>query len=159
MRSLTYRAQHVVSEQEDQEKEKTHIIQALTANDYPAWSLKTSKRTNQPNSKTKSNNKHTEQKQNRITVPLTYCRGISEKLNRVFHRHGINVYHKPTNTMRNLLVRPKDPTPVDKRCGVIIYHIECPECEQIYIGETSPPMGTRFKEHLKTEGNSNRGTC
>ena len=52
--------------------------------------------------------------------------------------------------MRNLLVRPKDPTPVDKQCGVI-YHIECPECEQKYIGETSRPMGTRFKEHLKVE--------
>ena len=41
-----------------------------------------------------------------ITVPLTNCRGISEKLNGVFHRHGANVYDKPQDTIRNLLVKP-----------------------------------------------------
>ena len=61
------------------------------------------------------------------------------------------MYHKPQNSIRNLLVKPKDPTPIVKQCGVV-YHIQCPECDQVYIGETSRPMGVRLKEHLKTDG-------
>ena len=75
--------------------------------------------------------------------------GVSEKLSRVFKRHGVNTYHKPTNTLRSQLVKPKDPTDKCKKCGVI-YQIKCDNCEAIYIGETSRSLGLRIKEHQKT---------
>ena len=33
------------------------------------------------------------------------------------------------------------------KCGVV-YDIQCPECDQHYIGETAKILGTRIKEHL-----------
>ena len=49
-----------------------------------------------------------------------------------------------------MLVKPKDKTPVGKKCGTI-YHITCDICNQVYIGETARPMSIRFKEHSATE--------
>ena len=86
----------------------------------------------------------------KITLPLPYVRGTSEKLARVFKKHGVRTYHKPVNTLRSLLVKPKDKTPIEKKCGVV-YHITCDTCDQTYIGETARSLSTRFKEHSSTE--------
>ena len=42
------------------------------------------------------------------------------------------------------MVHPKDRT---AKCGVV-YDIQCPECDQHYVGETARTLGTRIKEHL-----------
>ena len=88
----------------------------------------------------KSENQHT------VSVPLPYVRGLSEKLTRVFLKHGVRTYHKPFNTLRAQLVNPKDVTPKEQKCG-IIYHIKCDNCNNTYIGETARSFGTRFSEH------------
>jgi hypothetical protein len=49
-----------------------------------------------------------------------------------------------------MLVRPKDKSPDEKKCG-IIYQLECANCEQCYIGETARSFETRPKEHSKTK--------
>ena len=33
------------------------------------------------------------------------------------------------------------------KCGVV-YGIQCPDCDQHYMGETARPLGTQVKEHL-----------
>ena len=53
------------------------------------------------------------------------------------------------NTIREQLVNPKDPTPMEKKCEVI-YKIQCRDCEEIYIGETARPFGVRFIEHVSS---------
>ena len=50
-----------------------------------------------------------------------------------------------------LRVHPKDKSPDSDKCGVI-YKIDCPKCEDDYIGETSRAMNTRLKEHQRTKG-------
>ena len=63
----------------------------------------------------------------------------------------MNLYHKPSNTIRTLLVHPKDKTPKGQLCGTI-YHISCDQnSSHSYIGESKRPLFTRFKEHTKTE--------
>ncbi|KAJ8026455.1 hypothetical protein HOLleu_31276 [Holothuria leucospilota] len=57
------------------------------------------------------------------------------------------------NTIRSLLIHPKDKTPDSYKCGVI-YKINCPECEETYIGETARAMQARLKEHKSTTGNT-----
>ena len=61
------------------------------------------------------------------------------------------MYHLPSNTMRSILVHPKDKTPKDKKCGTI-YHITCDnDSSHTYIGESKRPFGVRFKEHTKLD--------
>ena len=84
-------------------------------------------------------------------VGLPYVEGVSDKLARVYRSHGIHMYHKPSNTIRSMLVHPKDKTPKERQCGTI-YHITCDvDPTHTYIGETKRPFGTRFKEHTKLD--------
>ena len=48
-----------------------------------------------------------------------------------------------------MVVRPKDKTPDDKKCGVV-YRITCPDCQDTYVGETGRALQTRMKDHLST---------
>ena len=73
-------------------------------------------------------------------------KGLSEQLQRVFKTHGVPTFHKPFNTLRSLLVRPKDKAEKEKQCG-LIYSIQCKHCDKEYVGETARSLGTRFKEH------------
>ena len=71
----------------------------------------------------------------------------SERLSKTFTQHAVSMCHKPVNTLRSILVHPKDKTPKDKKCGVI-YEITCDQdLTHVYIGETKRPLGKRFKEH------------
>ena len=83
-----------------------------------------------------------------MVVP--YYRGLSESLKKVCSRHGVQVYFKGSNTIKNLLVAPKDQDPIQKKSGVI-YRYKCDrvDCDEEYIGESSRAFGERFKEHHK----------
>ena len=51
------------------------------------------------------------------------------------------------------VVHPKDPTPMEKKCGVV-YKIQCRDREEVYIGETARPFGVRFREHVNSTRSS-----
>ena len=57
-------------------------------------------------------------------VVLPYVRGISEQLRRVFRAFDIPAYFKQTNTLWQLLVRPKDKVEKGKVVGQV-YNITC----------------------------------
>ena len=86
-------------------------------------------------------------KDTNINIPLPYVQGLSEKLTNIFRSHGVGTYHKPYNTIRSMLVHPKDKTPDSNKCGVI-YEISCQDCDAKYVGETARAMSIRLKEHL-----------
>ena len=73
--------------------------------------------------------------------------GTSEALTRVFKAHGVGTYNRPINTIRSILVHPKDKTPDAQKCG-LVYQVECPECPLTYIGETGRTLATRMEDHL-----------
>ena len=58
------------------------------------------------------------------------------------------VHRRPINTIRSILVHPKDKTPDAQKCG-LVYQMECPECPLTYIGETGRTLAMRMKDHLK----------
>ena len=62
-------------------------------------------------------------------VCIPYISGLSEQLQRVFKSHGVSSYHKPFNTLRSLLVSPKDMSKKEEQCGVV-YSVNCSECDQ-----------------------------
>ena len=86
--------------------------------------------------------------QARTSVGLPYIRGTSEKLARIFKNHWVRAYHKPFNSLRSILIHPKDKTLDHKKCGVI-YEIQFSECPVQFVGETARTLETRMKDHLK----------
>lgn len=75
--------------------------------------------------------------------------GISEKLRRIFNKHSIPVYFKPSNTLRQRLVHPKDRTPYTHKSN-LVYAIQCnEECKDLYIGETKQPLYKRMAQHSR----------
>ena len=65
-------------------------------------------------------------------------------------RFGIHTYFKGSNTIRNVLVSPKDKDPMVNQSGAI-YCFQCSDlsCDEGYIGENSRTFGERYKGHLK----------
>ena len=68
----------------------------------------------------------------------------------ICNKHGAQVYYKGGNTIKGLLMTPKDKDHITKKSG-IIYRFKCNRvnCDDEYIGESSRTFGERFKEHLK----------
>ena len=90
--------------------------------------------------------KSEERKKRPVVVP--YIRGFSEELKRIFGGFGVPTYFKSSNTLRQLLVHPKDPVGKDKVVGPV-YKISCEECDTTYVGETERSLKARFGEHRR----------
>ena len=86
-------------------------------------------------------------------IGLPYIQGLSEELQRIFGEHGITIFHRPFNTIRSMLVHPKDKAEKQDKCGVV-YQVPCASCPSFYVGETARSMGKRYEEHAKTDKES-----
>ena len=84
---------------------------------------------------------------------IPYIRGFSEEVRRTLGRYGVPTYFKPTNTLRQLLVKPKDQVPKDNTVGPV-YLIKCEDCEASYVGETERSLKARFMEHRRPSSNT-----
>ena len=121
-----------------------HIKSALHANGYAPWMMSIPHRKEE-----QQKEKHQDgDKKKQPPIGIPYIKGISEPVQRIFNKYGVTIYHKPINTMRQLLVHPKDKTGKEKKTGVI-YKIDCKTCEGTYIGETARTLGKRLEEHKK----------
>ena len=54
---------------------------------------------------------------------------------------------RPTNTLKNILVHPKDKDITET--SDVVYDIPCKGCDKSYIEETGRLFGTRLQEHQK----------
>ena len=97
---------------------------------------------------------HTRDKEQRpaIYAVLPYMKGVTERLKRAYAKHNVSLFSKPGYTLRNALVRPKDPLLPSEKCGVI-YKIACEQCGESYVGETERSLGERTSEHQKSIDN------
>ena len=66
-------------------------------------------------------------------MTISYVKGLSESVQRVFIKHNEATSIKPHQTLRNLLVNPKDKQEKNDKCEVV-YGIPCKSCETVYIG-------------------------
>ena len=78
---------------------------------------------------------------------IPYVAWVSECLQCVFQAQGVASYHKPFNTLRFQLVRPKNKILLEKQYG-LVYKVECGVCHKQYIRETERTLGKSFKEHI-----------
>ena len=81
---------------------------------------------------------------------IPYYKGVSESINKTCSKHGVQVYFKGGNTIKNILVAPKYQDTILKISVVICrYKRDRAERDEEYIGESSRTFEERFKEHLK----------
>ena len=140
--------------------EKTHLRNALTQCKYPKWALdKVERRLNKPSSEASdgANNQGTTGAQPATKEVKTkghnvipYTQGLCESIKKICGRYGIQTHFKGSNTIRNLLVSPRDKDPMASKSGAI-YWFQCGDlsCDDKYIGETTRIFGDRYKEYLK----------
>jgi len=145
VRTLQNRAKLLVPEKRERTLEQRHIREALSANNYPRWMMSI------PRKKKNSNNTATSTRNRVPPTGIPYIKGVSEKLKRTFNTYGVSTYHAPMNTLRSLLVHPKDKSDIKEQCGVL-YKIQCADCNAWYIGETGRALEIRVDEHQKNRG-------
>ena len=148
--TLMNRADIVVSDDQERKEEKEHIRSVLEVNGYPDWVFRQHKERVQKRRTSDSNRSRTDKKP---AIVIPYVKGVSEKLRAAFGRFKTPVYFKPTNTLRQQLVHPKDKLGKEKIVGPV-YHIPCGNCEDDYIGESERSLKARFDEHKRPSSTS-----
>ncbi|XP_072042908.1 uncharacterized protein [Amphiura filiformis] len=155
IQTLHHRADSIITDQE----EKLHVNKALekcTFCNYPKWAFD---RANKPKKARSDNNKDNANVETKGQIVLPYIKGTSEALRRTFSNYGVRVCFKPTQTLRQLLVSPKDKTEKEDIAGPV-YFIPCQgktlkgQCSESYIGETERSLKARFLEHRRPSSSS-----
>ena len=83
-----------------------------------------------------------------MVVP--YTKGLSESFKNIYNKHRTQVYFRGSNTIKRLLMAPKNKDPITPKSGVIYRHkCDMVECDEEYIAESSRTFGERSKEHMK----------
>ena len=114
--SLHHRAKTICSNHELLQQEEDHLKQALTKCNYPAWAINKIKiRTKATTNKTSRGQKNSGNNIQKPHMVIPYYKGISESLKNTCRKHGVPVYFKGGNTIRNLLMAPKDQDTIQKK--------------------------------------------
>ena len=102
----------------DKDEERMHISNVLLANGYP-HSLINSRLP----SRLHQTDESTDRTQPKATVVIPYIKHVSEGIRRILSKVDIRTCFKPNQTLRQLLVHPKDKIPLsDKTTKWIVVH-------------------------------------
>ena len=138
--TLFHRASTVCSTPQLLQKEEEHLFRALTRCKYPTWAIKRARmRSQNPNISKAKRTKQTGQQANRnLYMVVPYHQGLSERIKRSCNTFGVQVFFKGGQTIKNLLMAPKDKDPLKNKSGVI-YRFKCSQhgCTEEYIGESA----------------------
>ena len=111
---------------------------------YKDWSFKRACTRKQEKKTTQTETSKTTTNKTFVVTP--FVQGVSEPIRRVFNSYGVSVSFKPHQTLRHLLVSPKDKAKVEDQTGAV-YRIPCGRCDKVYIGETKRSIDEKLKEH------------
>ena len=122
---------------------------------YPTWTINRAKLKSQnPNRNTQrrtTNQKGPRNNNNQnLYMVVPYHQGLSERVKKTCSKYGVQVHFKGGQTIKSLLMAPKDNDLINSKSGVI-YRYQCNEqgCGEEYIGESGRTFAERFKEHQK----------
>ena len=154
VKTLFHRAETIVTEEEDKISERAHLRKALNNCGYKDWAIdRALSKDDQPK---QSANQDTPGAVRGASVTIPYHGDLSEKLKRIYKDHGVSTHFKPTNTLRQSLVHPKDKQPKGRLSGVV-YGVQCSDqdCTDKYIGETAQPLENRMSQHRRSSTSGN----
>ena len=149
VRALMDRAENVCSDPDILAKEMEHLNRVLHYNNYPQWLINKWGKSDKQDPIIHPETGVEIQKCFYISVP--YYLGLSESYKKIFKYTPIQVCFKGVNTLKSLLMHPKDKISTNQKKD-IVYHWECQAdgCNSSYIGETSRALGERVREHSKS---------
>ena len=153
--TLYHRADTIITKDSDKITEHQHLRHALKTCGYKDWAI--DKALNRGEKDDKPANEGTTSSGTKTYVTIPYHGDVSEKLKRIYRDHGITTHFKPTNTLRQSLVHPKDKQPKGRISGVV-YGVQCAEdqeCQEHYIGETGQPLQSRMSQHRRASSSGN----
>ena len=148
IQALTHRAKVVCSTPELLAREMDYRNKVLCRNSYLHWLLK------KTNNRSQGDQAPTRETTKEAFVSVPYFRGMSEEFRRINKNTKVQIIFKWCNTLKTLLMHPKDKIPKQPHQDVV-YQWTCPEenCNSSYIVESSRCLESRVKEH-KTSSNS-----
>ena len=125
--------ENIVTEEEDRKEEEQRIRSALKECGYPKWAMDRVKQqiTDRPQKPTATKKDNSNKSRGMVVIP--YVEGVSEKIKRIYSKHNIHTAMRPTNTLKSILVHPKDKREITDTSDVV-YDIPCGGCEKSYIG-------------------------
>ena len=126
-----------------QSKEDKHIHSALKGNGYPRrfiHRIANQVQSQLPFVKTEQSYQNTIQETKPTAViTLPYLQGLLEAIRQILGEYKIEVRFKPHTTLRQILVKPKDPTSRKD----VVYSIPCADCNKCYIGQSGRSLSCR----------------
>ena len=156
---LAKRGDTVCSQVQDKAEEMAYLKQIFRENGYPSGYIERAMRQRAESQQTRAPdvsqsdgnqpgpaNSQPPEQSGVTYISIPYVKGTSERVARVLAPHGIKIGHNSKPTLRDRLVKVKDPIPKEQQKGVI-YKTSC-ECGAAYVGETGRPKNTRLKEHI-----------
>nr|VZH95887.1 unnamed protein product [Spirometra erinaceieuropaei] len=138
VRSLFQRVQTHCSDDSGRKEEMNYLHALFKANGYPKSFTRNCLK--QPHFERSSGEKP------KFWLSIPYVKNVSEATARILRPFGIGVAHKPECTIRQQIMKPKDPLPTTEQSAVV-YSIPCLNCNARYVGETGKRLGTRLHEH------------
>ena len=149
VRALMDRVENICSDPDILAKEMEHLNRVLCYNNYLQWLINKWGKSDKQDPIIHPETGVEMKKCFYISVP--YFPGLSESYKKIFKYTPIQVCFKGVNTLKSLLMHPKDKIPTDQKKD-LVYHWECKAdgCNSSYIGETSRALGKRVKEHSKS---------
>ena len=103
-------------------------------NSYPDWLLK------KPNNRSQGDQAPTQETTKETSVSVPYFQGLSEEFRRIFKDTKVQIIFKGCNTLKILLMHPKDKIPT-QLCQEVVYQWTCPKKTAILLLEN--PADTR----------------
>ncbi len=138
IRTITYTANTIITEEEDKEEKFSHIKKILSLAGYTKWTWQAEGR--------RKLHCHPHQRDHiRSNIMIAYV-GVSQNLS-ASSSEKLELLHTPS-PIRKLLVAPKDIDKPEDKCGVV-YHLLCQDCDAHYVRETERALKHHLKEHSR----------
>ena len=140
------RAENVCSDPDILAKEMEHLNRVFCYNNYPQWLINKWSKSDKQDPLIHPETEFEIKKCFYISVP--YFLGLSESYKKNFKYTPIQFCFKGINTLKSLLMHPKDKISIDEKKDLVDHcEYKADGCNSFYIKEMSRALGERVKEH------------
>ena len=153
---MIHRAFSIPMNKEKFEKELLIIKQIAIKNGYPLHLIQSL--IHKKDERLAINSIFPKQIENKNYRSITYFGNISNNISKIISKISpsnipLNISYKTFNSVGLSLINAKTKTAMLQKSG--IYKLQCPQCNSVYIGQTSRNFDVRYNEHISAYRNKN----